>query len=342
MIGAVAVSGGIDSFYTTHLVRKRGYNVVGIFGIFHNGFLNIKDEVVSKYKELGINCVVFDLREEFEERIISNFVEQYIKGKTPNPCCLCNKYIKFGLLKQKAMDNGCDFFSTGHYAKLIIQNNKISLYKGIDKNKDQSYFLSLVSKEDFYNVEFYLGDYKKKDVKNLVKDIGLVPPISQESQEICFIKKDYRSFLKKRGINLPGPGKIIGVWGDEVGVHKGLFNYTIGQRRGLGIPYKEPLYVVDKIVDENILVVGTKSDLLSDCCTIEDVNFLEGISNWPKEVFVKVNYNMKPQKASWEIQGQNEIKVYFEVKIPKPTPGQICCFYSEDLVLGGGIIKDEK
>ncbi len=342
MIGAVAVSGGIDSFFATHLLKKRGDNVVAIFGIFHDGLLKIKDEVISKYKELNVTCITVDLREEFEEKIVNYFVDQYIKGNTPNPCCLCNKYIKFGLLKQSAMDKGCDFFSTGHYVRLINKNNKKFLYKGVDENKEQSYFLSLVPKENLNNVEFLLGDYKKQDVKTLVKDTGMSPPISHESQEICFIKDNYRSFLKKSQIILPGPGKIIGTWGEELGIHNGLFNYTIGQRRGLGIPYKEPLYVIDKIVNENILVVGTKSDLLRDHCIVKDINFLEDIVNWPKTVSIKVNYNMKPTKASWELLENNEIKVYFDKKIPRPTPGQICCFYSKDLVLGGGIIKDDK
>ena len=282
-----------------------------------------------------------NLIEEFEELIIKSFVSSYLKGLTPNPCCLCNKYIKFDLIQKKVRKLGCEVFVTGHYARLLSDGGKRSLYKGRDEKKEQSYFLSLVALEDFKHVEMPLGDWKKKDVVDEVQKKGLKVPLPSESQEICFAGGDYRDFLKKRGIELSGPGPVFGVWGDRLGFHEGLFNYTIGQRRGLKISYKEPLYVVDKKLEENILIVGTKKDLQRRECIVSHINYLEDLLLWPPEVKVKCNYNMQEKEARWKIIDENRIKVIFKNPINRPTPGQICCFYFHDKVLGGGIICDE-
>ena len=336
----VAVSGGMDSLFCSVLLKEKGYDVVGVFGIFTEELRKIKDKIQDKFKSLNIECIFLDLIDEFKKYVVDIFVDYYLKGFTPNPCCICNKYIKFGVLKQCVMDLGFDYFATGHYAKLINQNSQIRLYRGVDRVKDQSYFLSLVPKDSFKDVKLPLGGYKKDEIRDKLKEKNITPAITSESQEICFIKGNYRDFLKKIGKNLPGPGKIVGMWGDELGIHNGLFNYTIGQRRGLGIPYREPLYVIHKDLHQNILVVGTKKDLLEKKCVVGDVNYLVPMDNWPEEIEIQVNYNMKPKKAFWEKKNK-VIQVFFKEKIPRPSPGQICCFYSGNMVLGGGIIRNE-
>ncbi|GAB6887630.1 tRNA 2-thiouridine(34) synthase MnmA [Desulfothermus okinawensis JCM 13304] len=336
---AVAVSGGVDSLFSALLLKEKGYEVVGVFGVFTEELNSIKEVVRDKFLSLGIDCIFFDLISEFKTHVIDSFVKTYVRGLTPNPCSICNRHIKFGVLRKKVFNMGFDAFATGHYAQVRFENNEVNLLRGTDRAKDQSYFLSLVESEDFQRVKMPLGAYKKDDVWEELKKRGIEPALTYESQEICFIKDNYRDFLKKMGKKLPDPGKIIGVFGEELGTHKGLFSYTIGQRRGLGIPYKEPLYVVDKDIKNNLLIVGTKDDLLRDWCWVHDVNSLISMDNWPRDVEVQVNYNMKPKKARWKI-NCSKIKVIFEEKIPRPTPGQICCFYSGDLVLGGGIIGD--
>ncbi len=338
---AVAVSGGIDSLYTTLLLKEKGEDVIGIFGIFTPYLNRIKNRIIDSFKQIGIRCIAVDLIEEFEEYVVAPFIREYLNGLTPNPCCICNKYIKFNLLKKKINELGFELFATGHYANLVKQDKRIELHKGIDKQKDQSYFLSLVSIDDFNGVEMPIGNFKKQEIKIKISNRGITPPINSESQEICFVKTDYRDFLKTRGIDLPGPGPIMGVWGERLGTHNGLFNYTIGQRRGLKIPYREALYVVDKDLEENTLIVGTISDLKTRECVVSGVNCLMGFESWPEEVMVKCNYNMRETQAKIELIGTRKVRLIFDEPVNRPTPGQICCFYSEPRVLGGGIISGE-
>ncbi len=336
---AVLVSGGIDSLWASILLKESGEDVTAVFGIFTDELYGIKSKVVEGYKSLGIPTICIELIDEFEDNVIEKFVDFYLKGITPNPCCLCNRYIKFGILLKKIKDMGFDAISTGHYVRIIKEDNgKLSVCRGIDTYKDQSYFLSLVPKESFLFSIFPLGEYAKKHVRAEIKKRNITPFVASESQEICFIKNDYRDFLKERGVHLTGPGVIMGMWGENLGYHKGLFYYTIGQRRGLGIPYKEPLYVIDKDTEKNILIVGTKEDLLRDSCKISSINLLRDINTWPREVDVQVNYNMKSKKAVWKKINKDTLELHFKEKLPRPVPGQIGALYNRDILLGGGII----
>jgi len=336
---AVAVSGGIDSLYTTLLLKEKGEDVVGIFGIFTPYLNKIKNRIIDSFKQIGVKCIAVDLIEEFEEHVIIPFIHEYLNGLTPNPCCICNKNIKFNLLKKKIKEFGFEVFATGHYANLVKRNQRIELHKGSDKQKDQSYFLSLVSIDDFNGIEMPIGNFKKQEIKRHILNKGITPPLNGESQEICFVKTDYREFLKSRGIDLPGPGPIIGVWGERLGTHDGLFNYTIGQRRGLKIPYREALYVVDKDLEKNTLILGTSSDLKTRECVVSDINYLQVVESWPEEVMVKCNYNMRETRSKVELIGTHKVRLIFDEPVNRPTPGQICCFYSGPKVLGGGIIS---
>ncbi len=339
---ASLISGGIDSLFASilYLERRKG-PPLGICGIFTEKIWKLRNNIKQVYTSLGIKVVFFDLVEEFREKIILPFVRSYVKGLTPNPCCICNSTMKFGTLYSLAREReGARGCISGHYACIKYRRDGVYLYKGMDGKKEQSYFLSLLSKKQLGEIELPLCDWDKKNVKKEIHARGITVPISRESQEICFIEGDYRDLIRSLLPSVPPPGPIVGVWGERLGQHQGLYAYTIGQRRGLKIPYREPLYVIAKDIKENTLIVGTRRDLLKKSCMVRELNILESRNLWPEEVFVKYNYNMPFKRANTHFHAENRVEVKFDQEIPSPSPGQICCFYSrEGKVLGGGIIE---
>ncbi|MFW6323620.1 MAG: tRNA 2-thiouridine(34) synthase MnmA, partial [Desulfovibrionales bacterium] len=290
---------------------------------------------------LGISLHTIDLSREFEEHVITPFVRDYLSGRTPNPCAVCNKFVKFHLLRRASRDKGYPAFATGHYARVEKDpSNGPSLFRGADPRKDQSYFLSLVGTEDLTDVRLPLGTWTKKKGKALLEKLGCRPVLHKESQEVCFIPgNDYRSFLQTRISELPGPGPVIDRTGVVMGEHEGLWRYTLGQRRGLGIPHSEPLYVIDKIQEDNALVVGNRDELLSQRCTLGDVNFLVPPERWSEEVLVQTVYRQRPKPALIRRNGST-LTIRFDSPLPRPCPGQVGAVYtSSGQVLAGGIIR---
>ncbi len=337
---ASLISGGIDSLFASLLALEAGEGPVGICGIFTEEAWRLRPVIKNTYNSLGIDVVFVEIIEQFREKIIVPFIEAYLKGLTPNPCCHCNALIKFGILYERAREMGLNKCISGHYARILFDKGSPSLYRGVDKGKEQSYFLSLIPRDMLSRIELPLGTWKKDNVSKEIEKRGIDIPCREESQEICFIPGDYRHYLRTQVRDLPGKGPIRGVWGEILGEHEGLYAYTIGQRRGLGISYKEPLYVIAKNIEENTLIVGNRDDLLRGGCIVGKINFLQDKKDWPERVWVKYNSRMKVRECRVNVISEKRLNVTFMHRLPRPTPGQICCFYSkEGKVLGGGEIE---
>lgn len=283
-----------------------------------------------------------DFSKEFKEQVVDPFVKCYEECKTPNPCIECNKYIKFEILYNKAKELGCDYIATGHYAKVEYSQKygEYVLKKSNADKKDQTYFLCGISKEILPKVLFPLSEYNtKEEIRDIAKDNKIKVAEKSDSQEICFIQdNDYGSFLEKKITNRIKRGNIVLTNGLTIGEHKGLIYYTIGQRKGLGISYKEPLYVIKLNKTKNELIVGTEKELYQNRLYTNKVNFLIDFEKWPEEIYAKIRYRAKIAKAKVKKQDSN-LEVIFDEPQRAITAGQSVVFYDEDdIVLGGGKI----
>lgn len=283
-----------------------------------------------------------NFRKEFKENVVDNFIKCYEECKTPNPCIECNKYIKFEILYNKAKELGCDYIATGHYAKIEYSKkyDEYVLRKSNADKKDQTYFLYGISKEILPKVLFPLADYnEKEEIRKIAKDNKLKVAEKSDSQEICFIpNNDYGSFLEKNITSKIQKGNMVLTNGEIVGKHKGLIYYTIGQRKGLGISHKEPLYVIRLNKENNELVVGTEKELYQNRLYANEINFLIDSEKWPEEIYAKIRYRAKLAKVKVKIQ-DNNLEVMFAEPQRAITSGQSVVFYDEqNIVLGGGKI----
>lgn len=341
---AMAVSGGADSLLSMVLLKESGADIIAIHGCFLG---KEKAEVAvrgleKRCAELDVPLHVFDFTAEFDRLVVEPFVQEYLKGNTPNPCALCNPEIKFGVLNSAAQELGAEVVGTGHYVRIAddVNYGKV-LARGADQTKDQSYFLSLVPRKSVLNAVFPLGGHSKDQTYSELEKRGLEIPLPSESQEICFVPDDdYRQFLIDRKVALSGPGTAVLSDGTKVGKHNGLWRYTQGQRRGLGISWKAPLYVLDKDMKRNLLIVGTRDELDSQGCTADSFNFLVDFADWPETIFIQTRYRQrsKPARAA---QVGSSIRFNFIEPHSRPTPGQIVAVYTEEgAVLGGGIIRE--
>jgi len=350
---AVGLSGGVDSSVAAAILKEKGYEVIGIcMKIWDGAPLTVKghhacygpdeaediNDAQQIAEKLGIPFHVIDLSREYKRAILDYFREEYIKGRTPNPCIRCNQKIKFRELLEKAQSSGIifNYFATGHYAKVEYCNvhKRYLLKKGKDFRKDQSYWLAFLSQEQLSKVRLPLGEYTKKEVRNIAADRGLSTCDKRDSQD--FFSGDYKELL-----NEPDePGPIMDKEGNVLGTHKGIWLFTIGQRKGLGIPAKKPLYVIEINEKENTVVVGFKEDLAHRGLIAKDVNFIaiDTIVS-PIEVTLKVRYAQKEFEGV--ISPYENGAVYVKFKEPQLaiTPGQAVVFYDKDSVVGGGIIE---
>ena len=346
----VAMSGGVDSSVAAVLLKEKGCEVIGITMKLvpddeKCGACCSADAVLDAKKvayKLDIPHYTLNLKKEFARHVIKNFCDEYVSGRTPNPCIECNYHLKFGVLLKKALALKAGYIATGHYARTGY-NNKSKRYFlkiGLDKNKDQAYALFSLSQEQLKHALFPLGNLKKEKVRELARKYGLAVAGKAESQEICFVPdNDYAEFMKKE-LNIKTlPGNILDTAGKVVGTHNGIINFTIGQRRGLGIPAKTPLYVVSIDSKKNTVVAGSKEDVQGSKLFAENVN-LVGLAKLPKSLSAsaKIRYRSKPAAA---IVTPYKKGILVEFKKPQwaITPGQAVVLYSGSEVLGGAIIK---
>ncbi len=331
----VGMSGGVDSAVTAALLKDQGYEVIGLTMLLNDDFEYEDAKKVCDY--LGIEFHLLDLRDKFKQIIKDRFINDYKNGLTPNPCVLCNKYIKFGLMYDELLNYNADYIATGHYA--LIKDGK--LYKANDKNKDQSYFIYNLTKEQLNKVLFPLANLTKDEVRKLALKYNLPVASKKESTDVCFIGKGgFREYIKENIDSVPG--EIVNIeTGKVLGEHKGLMYYTIGQRKGLDVGgTQDRLFVCKKDLGKNILYVtegNENSYLISYECIVEDVNLLGEL---PNECTAKFRYRQDDNKVFISKMENGNLLVKYPQGVKSVTPGQACVFYDNDECLGGGIIKE--
>ena len=352
----VCLSGGIDSSLAAILLKNEGYDIYGVtFRTWdyisesciekQKGCCSIESIVEAKQfaEKIGIPHQVLDLREHFGKTVIKEFIDEYLGGRTPNPCVRCNAEIKWGKVIELANELGCEFVSTGHYAQVREENGRYVLSRGTDETKDQSYFLWMLSQENLARTIFPLGNRKKSEIKKMAAERGLTQLVEKrESQEICFIpKNDYREFLKEQIPDIDekiGKGNFVSLDGKVLGEHKGYPYYTIGQRKGLGIALGEPRFVVEIRQATNEIVLGSYENLEQNCLKINNVNFIKysAIEN-EKQVDLKIRFRSQTVKATISPE-KDSYKIVTLEPVYAVTPGQSAVFYEGNDIVGGGII----
>ena len=342
----VAMSGGVDSSVAAYLLRRGGYNVAGVTMCLGLGTssgegkkccspLDLED-AARVCRHLGIPHHIMDFSEELEQYVVSDFIDEYTSGRTPNPCVRCNRYLKFGILMDRALALGFDRIATGHYARIEQYNNRWMMKRALDRTKDQSYFLYSIPKDRLSRILFPLGSLQKTQVREIARAAGIPVAGKRESQDICFMPDiDPASFFTSRGIPI-NKGDIVDVLGNRIGTHNGIFRYTVGQRRGLGGGFHVPMYVVSINPKNNSIVAGIKEECYSRGLTAGMFNLLS--EHVPFSGSVKIRHASDEISCSIETEG-DKVRVYFNDVLPSVTPGQSAVIYDNDVVIGGGIIQ---
>jgi tRNA-specific 2-thiouridylase len=352
----VAMSGGVDSSTVAAMMKIEGYNVIGVTLKLYN---DSKETVKSKQccagqdimdakrvaDKLKIEHKILYYQKKFKEGVIDNFIDSYLNGETPIPCVQCNQTVKFTDLFQEAKNLKADALITGHYVKSVTNDSNTEMYQGVDPNRDQSYFLFNTTKEQLNFLRFPLGNLLKDKTRNIARELNLNVADKPDSQDICFVPNgDYASVIEKFRPNSFTKGNIKNLEGEVIGVHEGIINYTIGQRKGIKISDKNPLYVIKIIADKNEIVVGSKEHLIKTKIDLKDLNIITNdIKDFKKELFVKVRSTGKLIKAKIDIK-DTSAKVELLEEEQGIAPGQACVFYSKNdygfKVLGGGWITN--
>ena len=357
----VAMSGGVDSSVAAVMLAEQGYGVIGItmktWDYHRSGGNSGKEtgcctvESMNDARHIAVNHgfkhFIVDIREEFGDLVIDRFVEDYLEGRTPNPCVLCNTHIKWAALMKRANNLGCDFIATGHYAQIREENSRFVISRGLDRSKDQSYALWGVAQEHLARTIFPLGGYSKKEIRQIAQDHGLLNVANKpDSYEICFVPDDdYRRFLKDRVEGLEDKvkgGTFVDKDGNVLGTHEGYPFYTIGQRRGLNLPMGKPVYVTHINPYTNTITIGEKEDLIETTLTAKELNFIkyDAVPKGEMEITGAIRYNDDGAIGTLTQLGEDEIKVHFPTGREAITPGQaIVCYEGDDVVAGGWIKK---
>jgi tRNA-uridine 2-sulfurtransferase len=349
----VAMSGGVDSSVAAALLVEQGYEVIGMMmrlwsesGKQADNRCCTPDAMASARRvaaKLNIPFYAIDAQEIFHSKVVGYFIQGYIQGNTPNPCLICNRYIRWEFLLNHARAIGAEAMATGHYARLGIDSlGHIQLLRAVDADKDQSYVLHVLEQEQLAQALFPLGEYSKLQVRQMARDFKIPSAERADSQDLCFLGNgDYRSFLNRHAKeHVEQPGPIINQAGEELGRHQGLAFYTIGQRKGLGISSSQPLYVLVKDLQKNTLVVGSKDELGQQELLAERVNWVSGVPPTGEiRAQVKIRYKAAEVWAYVTPQEDKFVHVQFDEPLRDITPGQAAVFYQDQVCLGGGIIR---
>ena len=352
----VAMSGGVDSSTVAAMMKKEGYKVIGITLKLYNDTKETKNskqccagqDIMDAKRvadKLKIEHKILYYQDKFKEGVIDNFIDSYLNGETPIPCVQCNQTVKFTDLFQEAKNLNADALVTGHYVKSITEGNNTEMYRGKDSNRDQSYFLFNTTKDQLNFLRFPLGNLLKDETREIARNLDLNVADKPDSQDICFVPNgDYASVIEKFRPNSFSKGNIKNIKNEVIGVHDGIINYTIGQRKGIGISDEKPLYVIKIIADKNEIIVGAKEHLAKTQINLKDLNIITNDKDdFKKELFVKVRSTGKLIKATINI-NNTSANVKLLEKEHGIAPGQACVFYSENnlgyKVLGGGWITN--
>lgn len=352
----IGMSGGVDSSVAAAILLEKGYEVIGVTMQIWPDMeeerlkteggccsLSAVDDARRVANKLGIPYYVMNFKEVFEKKVIDYFTEEYINGRTPNPCIACNRHVKFDALLNKAVSMGIDYIATGHYAKVEFDetSKRFLLKKSVTDRKDQTYALYNLTQEQLARTLMPIGDYEKERVRELAKELGLTVATKPDSQEICFVEdNDYAGFIEKNTDYKVKPGNFVDTKGKILGRHNGIIHYTVGQRKGLGITFGKPMFVVGIDAKNDNVVLGEEGEVLSDSLTASDLNFIsiEKLDG-PMRVEAKIRYSAKPAAATITPADEGRVKVVFDIPQRAITPGQSVVFYDGDVVVGGGVIE---
>lgn len=355
---AVGMSGGVDSSVAAYLLKEAGYDVIGVtmqvwqdedpFAAAENGGccgLSAVEDARRVADMLNIPYYVLNFKREFKESVIDYFVDSYIHGKTPNPCIACNRYVKWEALLNRAMELGCDYIATGHYARVCqLPNGRYAIRKSATDKKDQTYALYNLTQEQLKRTLMPVGEYEKEEVRKIAEKIGLLVANKPDSQEICFIPDhDYASYIERETGTIFPQGNFVDVHGNILGKHKGIIHYTIGQRKGLGLSLGTPAFVLEIRPETNEVVIGSNADTFHDALVADQVNFMS-VSSLESEICVtaKIRYSHQGSSCKISMTGEDSITCHFEEPVRAITPGQAVVFYDGDVVVGGATIQKVK
>jgi tRNA-specific 2-thiouridylase len=352
----VAMSGGVDSSVCAWLLKQQGYDCIGVtMQLYENETVgrcgahtccsldDVEDARSVAYR-IGIPYYVFNFKEAFEQEVIQRFVQAYETGQTPNPCIDCNRFMKFEHLYRRARELGCEYIATGHYARICrdAETGRYLLKKGPDPKKDQSYVLYAMTQEQLAHTLLPLGSMKKEEVRRIAEEQGFINARKHDSQDICFVPDgDYTEFLTRyTGKEYP-EGDFVDTRGNVLGRHRGIIHYTVGQRRGLGIPAEHRLYVLRKDVENNRVILGEEDELMTAAFDAEDLNLisLEKLDT-PVRLYVSIRYHQKPQPATVIPADGNKVRVELDQPQRGIAPGQAAVFYDGENVAGGATIRE--
>lgn len=348
----IAMSGGVDSSVAAFVMKEKGYHIIGVtMKLYDNDDIGIDTEKTccslsdiedarSVCYKLGAMYYVFNFKADFKEKIIDDFISTYENGGTPNPCIRCNRYLKFEKLMQRMRELDYDYVVTGHYARIEKQGDRYILKKAVDLTKDQSYVLYNLTQEQLAHIQFPLGEMNKTDARRIAEDNGFINANKKDSQDICFVPKgDYASFIEEYTGKTYPQGDFVDEKGNVLGTHKGIIHYTIGQRKGLGLALPCPMYVKEKNLEENKVVLCLNEELFSKELYADDFNWLS-IPQPTEKVRCKarIRYNQKEQPAFAEVLDNGKVKVVFDEPQRAICKGQAVVLYDGDVVLGGGTI----
>lgn len=351
----VGMSGGVDSSVAAYLLKENGYDVIGVtMQLWQDGEQEITEENggccgqsavedARKVAEvLDIPYYVLNFKNEFRNCVIRPFVEEYLHGRTPNPCILCNRHIKWEALLKKSMELGADFIATGHYARVVkLENGRYAVRNSITAKKDQTYALYSLTQYQLAHTLMPAGDYEKEEIREIARRQGLVVAAKPDSQDICFVPgNDYAAVIKREAEDrIPKPGNFVSLSGEILGRHKGIVHYTVGQRKGLNLAMGHPVFVTGIRPETNEVVIGDAQDVFTDLLVCDNLNFMavEDITQ-PVEVIAKIRYSHAGEACVIEKTDDGKVKCTFKKPVRAVTPGQAVVFYHDDYVLGGGTI----
>lgn len=351
----VGMSGGVDSSVAALLLKQQGYDVIGVtMQIWQdedsdqteeNGGccgLSAVDDARRVAEKLDIPYYVMNFKKEFRKYVMDYFVEEYLQGRTPNPCIACNRYVKWESLLRKSLGLGADYIATGHYARIEqLPNGRYAIRNSVTAQKDQTYALYNLTQDQLAHTLMPVGAYTKEEIRQMALDAGLPVAHKKDSQEICFIPdNDYAGFIEReRQGNVPGPGNFVSVDGKVLGEHKGITHYTIGQRKGLNLAMGHPVFVTRICPETNEVIIGENDDVFTETLVCNRLNFMamEDLKE-PRKVLAKIRYAHKGTPCLLERIGEDEIRCTFEAPVRAVTPGQAVVFYEGEYVLGGGTI----
>lgn len=343
----IGMSGGVDSSVAAYLLKEQKFNVIGVTmntavdGISEQKMEDTIKDAKAVAEKLGIQHYVLDFRKEFNEKVVKYFIDEYMNGRTPNPCNVCNRQVKWQALLDRFDDFNADFVATGHYARIDrLENGRYAIRNSITSDKDQTYALYNLTQEQLSKTMMPVGEYTKDKIRKIAEDIGLFVASKPDSQDICFIPdKDYNRFIEQFGNVTPVEGNFVDKEGNVIGMHKGITNYTIGQRKGLGIAMGHPVFVTEIRKDTNEVVIGENEDLFTTEVIVTDFNFMAVTEqDLDKDFIGKIRYSHKGTKCRLKKLEDNKYICIFEEPVRAATPGQALVLYDGEYVAGGGTI----